>query len=474
MTIGSRQVGPRSGILSGMSRRTRSRIVAPLLSLVLVSVVAPSAAGWANGGSGGNGYSTHDWLVDQGLDVLTASGRTPAWFDRTAALLRTDDPDTVEVAADASRTIEHVYRDTGKRGGAVHRIAELYSSAVAHHAKGEFTEASEDIGLLAHFYGDILQPYHTANDGSSYDAAHHAYELAVDTKTRTPEASPGWADASQTVATLTDIRRTAIAAASYSRVRFPDLHAAWMRSKSVTDATVSRITGEVLKRGGKDLASIIWSIGQGKGRSPAVASMSARVKWVGVRAGEPNQALYVTVKAAGGVGIEGVEVRVSWPLPGDKTLSLRTWTGPTGEVKLVQGVSSELPLLVRRAVGASVTVNGVTTSRAPWFIPSPRLGDGTAGFKTVVNDTTPSAGQTVTVTSLARDTRGVGVPGLLVTWTWDYDGTIVTTSGITGSTGRATSSRLIRSTTTRATVVITGRVQSYSINRSASASFRRQ
>ena len=444
-----------------------------LAALLLVPAAAPAAA-WSNGGSGGDGYGTHDWVVDQALAILTTADRAPAWFDRTAALRRTDDPDTVESAADPSRKIEHVYRDAGKRGGAVHRISEHYAEAIAALKAGDEVAASEAIGMLAHFYGDIMQPYHAAVAGSSQDAAHHEYELAVDARTRRPADAPGWTNDAQTVSTLTDVRRTAIAAAAYSRARYADLHAAWTASKSTSNATVDRLTGELLKRTARDLANIIWSVEQGAGRSPALAALSAKVKWVGVRAGEPYQALYVTARDAAGRGLEGVEVRVAWPMPGGKTLALRTWTGPTGEVKLVQSVSKDLPLLARRLVPTRVTVNGKLAEREPWFIPSPRLADGTAGFKTVVNDATPGIGQTVTVTSLARDTQGRAVPGLLVTWTWDYDGKLVTTTGVTGSTGRATSSRIIRSTTTRATVVVTARVQSYSINRSASTSFRRQ
>ncbi len=461
---------PRNPAASEPALRRGFVVLAAALLLVVASTgAAPRASAWANAG---DGYGTHDWIVDQALDILDASGKSYAWFDRTKALRATDDPDTVEVEADPTRDIEHVYKDSAKRGGAVQRIADHYSAAIAAHKAGDYADASVQLGMLAHFYGDILQPYHTSAAATTKVSAHYDYELAVNDRTRAPGDASGWSNASQTVSTLSNIRTTAIAGAAYSRARFADLHSAWTASESTSNGTVSRITGEVLKRAAKDLASVIWSVSQGKGEAPDVASLSARVKWIGVKSGEPYQAVYTTAKDAAGRGIEGLEVHIPWPKVGGGTELLRTWTDSAGYVKLTVAVG-KLPLLVRQDVPVRVMENGTTTTRTPWFIPSPKLGDGSAGFKTAISDSTPSVGQKIKVTTLARNTSGQPVPGLLVTWTWNYNGKIIKTTGITNSVGRAYSYRTIVSTTTRTTVKITAHTQSYSSNRYSYTSFKR-
>src|SRR6476620_1085507 len=64
----------------GRSART---IVAAAAMVALCVVATPlPVSGWGNAG---DGYATHDWVVDQALDILDAAGRRPAWFDRDLA-----------------------------------------------------------------------------------------------------------------------------------------------------------------------------------------------------------------------------------------------------------------------------------------------------------------------------------------------------------------------------------------------------
>lgn len=452
--------------------RVRARaVVASLLATVLLgSVSAAPVVAWADWDGG---YGTHDWIVDQALDILEDKGKAPAWFNRSLALQHTDDPDTIEAEADSSRDIEHVYKDTAKRGGAVHRIAGHYSAALDALAGGDGDEATYQVAMLSHFLADISQPFHTSQHATTKTSAHYAYEKAVQLKTTSPTAAGGWSDETQAVSLISNIRRTAVAEASYSRARFLDLYDAWVASGgSISNATVSRITGEVLRRVSRDLANIIWSIDQGVGRAPDVASLSAKVKWVGVRNGDPYQAVYTTAKDATGKGIEGLEVRVSWPQPDGSRKTLRTWTDANGYVKLTVA-TGKLSMLKRQDVPVKVTENGVTTTRTPWFIPSPSLGSGTSGFKTAISDSTPNVGQTVKLTSLTRDTSGRPVAGLLVTWTWDFGTSKVKTTGVTNAYGRAYSTKTITSSMTSGTVRITAHVQSYSVNRYTYTSFNR-
>lgn len=157
-----------------------------LAALLVLPVAAGPVAAWSNAG---NNFGTHDWILDQALRLLDARGIGHGWVDRTIALQATDDPDDIEVKADSSRSVEHTYTDGGKRGGAIHRITEHYAKILRSYAAGKaaslagdsataaakYDDASYHLGMLAHFWGDISQPYHTHRDAIGKDTAHHAY-----------------------------------------------------------------------------------------------------------------------------------------------------------------------------------------------------------------------------------------------------------------------------------------------------------
>ena len=122
----------------------RTRVLAFVLAPALIaSLAAAPASGWANGPNG-DGYGTHDWVLEQAYKLV---GSDAAWFDKTTALLATDDPDYLESDVDPYYTIEHVYRDQGKYGGAIHRITERYAKAVRYYEAGQYKSASKQIGL---------------------------------------------------------------------------------------------------------------------------------------------------------------------------------------------------------------------------------------------------------------------------------------------------------------------------------------
>ena len=442
-----------------------------VISLVLTSswITAGSASAWA---TAGDGYATHDWVVDKALEILDHAGTRPDWFDRDLALPYTDDPDSIERVEDPARGWEHVYYDNERHGGAVQRVSEHYTAALEALATGDTRAATINVALLSHFLSDIGQPYHTARAGLRQSSMHSAYESAVKARTRTPAAAPGWSNATVAVSRISNVRKTAAQTAAYSRARFADLHAAFSATGSVDNPTVNRITGEVLRRVASDLANVIWSLDQGTGRSPDLAAFSAKLRWIGVRNADPAERVIADVRDATGAGIGGAEVAFTWPRADGTRKLYRTWTNRDGHAELTFPVG-KLPMLRRQDVPIVAIVNAARTTRDRWFIPSPKLADGRAGFKTVVNDPTPDIGQTIKVTSLARDTGGRPVRGLLVTWTWDLGATSVRTSAITNAEGRAYSYRTITSSITSGTVAITARVQSYSRNRSSYTSFNR-
>ena len=148
------------------------------------------------------------------------------------------------------------------------------------------------------------------------------------------------------------------------------------------------------------------------------------------------------------------------------------YTDPHG-FQMRKGPVGTAPKLTQLDVVASATVRGQLRQAHAWWAITPVLKAGGAGFKTRVSDATVVPGQTVVVTSTAHDGNGRPVPNLLVRWVWDFDGKKVTTKGITDATGRASSSQLITTSTTRTRVHVTAFTQSASRNRSSTTDFKR-
>jgi len=462
----------------GIAAADAIRSLAALLLAAILVLPATPALGW---GGGATSYGTHDWVVDQAVRVL--DGRADAWFDVDVAREASDDPDSVEDHGDPLIN-EHSYRDRGRRGGGVARTAYEYDLAQAAYQRGaaargagdettaaaEFRDASYHIGLLSHFVADLSQPFHTAYGAIGRDRHHADYEALISSKQRSASAMPAWQSSRRSVRAISDIRHTIVATAAYSRGYWPELFKRLSNDGVRLTTRVSEITGALMKRATNDLADIIWSISQGVGAQPAIGRITMSVKWTGVRADDQNT-VFVRAYDTRGNPIEGLRIDVAWPTA-DGTFIAYVYTDEHGYQMRHDTVGSR-PRLALRPVVATATVRGITTrAERAWTI-SPRLASGGPGFRTTVSDATVVAGQDVTVTSLARDANGRGVPNLLVRWTWD-DGTHkVRTSAYTDSTGRARSTRTITDTTALAKVTVTARTQSGSTNRSSSVTFRR-
>ncbi len=299
--------------------RLRRRPIAVLLAtLAMLAAVVPAAA-WSNGpsrdGVVGNGYGTHDWIIDQALK--TFGGHVPSWFEANTARLASDDPDTL-----FPRTNEHVYvaRTTAVPWpygrGAVHQVVEYYAKAIAHLKAGDGHNASIDIGRLAHFYADMLQPFHTNYAASGKGAAHTKYELLVDASNRTSASAPAWQTADRSPENVSNIRSKAIAAAAYSRAKFSELYAEFSKNETVLNTRVKQITGYLLTRASRDIGDIIHSIDRKIGNAPAIAKISISRKYSQPTSIE-YQAIYIKVTDASGHPLEGVKVDVTFPSSAD-------------------------------------------------------------------------------------------------------------------------------------------------------------
>jgi len=158
--------------------RLRRRPIAVLLATIATLAAVVPAAAWSNGPSAGgvtgNGYGTHDWIIDQAVKVF--GGKVPSWFEADTARLASDDPDTL-----FWRTNEHVFMAPTSAvpwpygRGAVYLVAEYYDKAIYQAKAGNGHQASIYIGWLAHYWADILQPYHTAYAAGTKASAHAKY-----------------------------------------------------------------------------------------------------------------------------------------------------------------------------------------------------------------------------------------------------------------------------------------------------------
>ena len=456
-----------------------------MAAFVLLPAALTPASAWSNAG---NNYGSHDWILDQAFRLLDERGISISWIDRNVAFLATDDPDDVEVANDSSRSIEHTYTGEGKRGGAVHRITEHYAKILRLYdagrtaqlagndalAEDKFDEASYHLGLLAHFYGDIMQPYHSNHDAVGRDAEHKSYELLVNSMQKTPTATPSWsvANTSWDVDDMTNVRTSAIAAAAYSRARYNTIAANFDAGDSSLNSAASAATKEVMIRASGDLADLVSSIKKGIGKPPVVGSIKVWMKWQGVKGNEPVEAAFATVLDTAGKPIEGVEVKVTTPVSPTSTKSLRFWTDATGTGHITYATGT-FPLMAKQTVTLKVTTDQTTVTKTTWFFQTKRLADGSTGFKTTVNDRTVKAGQTVTVTSTVRTTTGAPVAGLYVKWTWTMGSLVRTSTGYTDANGVAKSSYTILSTTTRSEIHVHAGTSAYSINRNSNTYFQR-
>jgi hypothetical protein len=295
--------------------RSRRRLSALILAVAAIAAAVTPAIAWSNGpskdGVTGNGYGTHDWIVDQA--IRTFSGHLPSWFEAGTARLASDDPDTLYW-----RTNEHVYVAPTTAvpwpygRGAVHQIVELYDRAIYHVRVGNGHEASIDIGRLSHFYGDLAQPFHTNYAAKGKDGTHAAYERLVDSVTKSKDAMKDWQTADRSPGDVSNIRTKAIAMAAYSRGYFSELYAELSKDTSVLNTRVKAITGYVMKKASRELGDIIHSIDRKAGNAPALAKISVTRKYSQPTLKE-YQAFYIKVTDANGKPIEGIMVDVTFP-----------------------------------------------------------------------------------------------------------------------------------------------------------------
>ncbi len=451
-------------------RLHRLAVAAALLVLAVGSVgSAQPVAAWSNNA---DDYGTHDWILDQALRVM---GGAPAWMNVRVALEATDDPDTIERVQDARLVMYHVYREKGRRGGAPDAVLMRYAQAIDAVAEGDrlagegdatgarasYDEASRLVGLLAHYEGDLAQPFHTAYAALDYEQLHESYEHIVGPLTRSATDMPSWQTPAHPITPSTDVRRTAIRTAAYSRGFFTDLKNHLAAHPGTLDARAKEITGLVLRRVADDLATIIAAIGTKGGYGPDVrVSMSMRDHYIAAGRGE-----YISIHATDPAGhpLEGVEFFADVPKAGGGTDRVAWATDASGDAHFYFVVGA-FPRSTRINVPVVATEGTTVISRPQWFMVTPVLGT----FKVSATPTKAVVGQVVQARAVARDRSGRGVRNLAVTFSWNDGTTIVKTSATTNKDGVAVSSRTISKA---GSVTVTARTRSGSTGYTKAASF---
>jgi len=229
----------------------RSRLSVVTLLVCLAALLLPAAASaWSNGDDHGNGFGTHDWVLQEAR--VAAADKGASWISLKVALPHTDDPDTV-----FHDFYYHVYDVWGSQyGDAPSKVVAYYGKALAARKAGDNRLASKYAGIMAHYYADICNPLHT-DQSDAEDHMHSRYEDAVQTRTDAVGEHRAWVTYDGYKAT-TDVakftRDTAAASHQYYTALVKGYNSAGM------NATVRSITRKRLNRAVNGLADLLVSI----------------------------------------------------------------------------------------------------------------------------------------------------------------------------------------------------------------------
>jgi Pectate lyase superfamily protein len=165
---------------------TKKQLLTLALCVMALLILPSRASAWNNGPDAGNGFGTHDWILQQADRLAVAQGAS--WLDLDYALQFTDDPDTV-----LKDSRYHTYDVWGEKSGlAPARISACYRSAMSSLAAGDVRSASKTVGLLSHYYADICSPLHT-DQSRRERTIHAAYERKVQSLTSQSGENERWA-----------------------------------------------------------------------------------------------------------------------------------------------------------------------------------------------------------------------------------------------------------------------------------------
>lgn len=299
------------------------KLVKPVLLLALTgSLLFASAApalAWSNGGLLGNGFGTHDWVINEAAHLAG----NPRWLNKSVAFRASDDPDTLLLDWP-----NHAYDEWGDcEGQAPQRVAVLFGKAAKAYKARSYADASKQVGLLAHYYADVCNPLHTDAKSADEKYMHSSYELRAQTLTNGVGENRTWIvyDGFQRVVRADS---KTILAARYVHPRYSQLVRDYRRYGY--NRWVAAATRIALNRAANDLADIIRSV-----PSAQVASTPPDVlpdgviswsnAWMHLGATATVQGQVVTTKYAAGSSGSPTFLNVGADCPSLKRLTVLIW-----------------------------------------------------------------------------------------------------------------------------------------------------
>ena len=147
------------------------------MTFITSLVVVLPAYAWQNGNAarGLGRVTAQQWILDRADSLAGRAGA--GWLDESAASASISWPDT------RFRDFRfHYYDRSGKRQGgtAPRRIAAVYEKVVDALVANDMAKASSAFGVLAHYYTDICEPFHTDNAPIEWrNGLHDRYEQRV-------------------------------------------------------------------------------------------------------------------------------------------------------------------------------------------------------------------------------------------------------------------------------------------------------
>jgi len=404
------------------------RIAVLTVTLVLaLAAHVPAASAWGNGNNGGNGYGTHDWVLDEAIQLAGSEG---GWVDVRTALLASDDPDNVGYSAAL-----HGFYDNSRLRGGPQEVADVYFQVVNAYRAGDYETASVLLGQMSHYYADVLNPCHASSLSLGRSVLHAAYEWDVGPFTRWSGENRDWITP-RPPALVRDVRAKAVAGAAFARVMYPVLLTQYTRTGTfdVGAEPVLGVTEQALNRAANDLADIIRSVPVGAGLAHAPAQAKADMSRHDPDPGNiPNA--FVICRDATGKPMEGVGVAFTWHLPSGDVTYVR-YSDPHGLAKDYHRIVAE-DLGHKIKVTTAAASSGEVTTSTTYVTPRIRLGYGTRGLRASVSSAHPPLDTVVMARAAVRDTLGRPAVGLTVIFTWHYASGDLAGTAVTDASGVA-------------------------------------
>ncbi|NTU71144.1 MAG: hypothetical protein HGB10_04920 [Coriobacteriia bacterium] len=436
-------------------------------AVLLVAATSSTAFGWGNGGPDDWHYGTHDWVLDH---AITLAGQGGDWVDVRAALYASDD---IDYRATPTSVPRHV--GVGVRGGPQAVSDEYYQVVTAYNA-GDYADASEHLGRLAHYYADEVQPFHTTTAGFVSNNPRHApYEYEVDDMTPSYSSMSSWISP-RSRRSVSDVRASAFHAAAYAGTKYADLNASYRANNNNVAGIGKTNTGLVLNRAVNDLADIIAAVPRGEGLSQAPATMKQRMwrpNYYFPRSSDSHSAVIrsdVYCYDENGKPMPGVGVTFNWPLASG-IKSRVAYTDANGFAYTWEVPGAGVSLMRKRALTAKTVQSSEVATSATWFMPTPMLASGLSGMKSSLSNTRPKRYSTITSRVRIRNTAGKAVAGLPVTFYWKFGSGTKKLTAVTNSSGVASTSCNIGGAAAGRRVYVRARAYSGKQKRESASSF---